>query len=448
MKPERAETLSGWGRHPRLACRVIAPRSEAELTGALAGAEGSLIARGAGRAYGDSALAPVTVSMRHLNRMVAFDAEEGLLTAEAGVVLGDVICSFLPRGWFPMVTPGTKFATLGGLIAADVHGKNHHRAGSFGAHVTWIDLVGPDGAVTRITPESDPDLWGATVGGMGLTGVILRAAIRLQRVESAWIREEVVDCPDLAAMMVAFEGAAERTYSVAWVDALAKGPALGRGLLMLGEHARLEDLDDKRRAEPFRVPGRPRLRVPLDAPGFALSRPTIAAFNHLFYWKGRRAAAAGPRLTDWDRYFYPLDAILDWNRLYGRRGFVQFQCVLPEARAEAGLARILEATAAAGAGFLAVLKKFGAQESRISFPTAGWTLALDLPVRPSTLALVARLEDAAIAHGGRFYLAKDATLTPERFAAAEPRAGAFRALRAARGLDVRFASAQSERLGL
>jgi len=448
VRPDRAETLSGWGRHPRLPCRVVAPRSEAELSAALAGAEGRLIARGAGRAYGDSALAPLTISTRHLDRMLAFDAGRGLLTAEAGVVRGDVIRALLPRGWFPTVTPGTKFATLGGLIAADVHGKNHHRAGSFGRHVTWIDLAGADGRVARITPEADPELWGATVGGMGLTGVILRAEIRLQPVESAWIREEVVDCPDLAAMMAAFDRAEDRTYSVAWVDALARGPALGRGLLMLGEHAGLADLDPARRADPFAVPARPRLRVPLDAPGIALSRPTIAAFNRLFHWKGRRAAAAGPRLTDWDRYFYPLDAILDWNRLYGRRGFVQFQCVLPEARAEEGLARILEATAGAGAGFLAVLKKFGAQESPISFPTAGWTLALDLPVRRATLALVARLEDAAIAHGGRFYLAKDATLTPERFAAAEPRAEAFRAFRAGRGLDARFASAQSERLGL
>lgn len=439
--------LAGWGRHPRLACRVETPRDETALARLLTEERGALIARGAGRAYGDAALNPgLTVSTRRLDRMIAFDAAEGLLTAEAGVVLGDIVRAVLPRGWFPAVTPGTKHPTLGGLIAADVHGKNHHGAGSFGAHVRWLDLMGGDGRVERLGPGDE--LFAATVGGMGLTGVILRARIALRPVESAWIREEIVPAPGLDALMESFEAAAEATYSVAWVDALARGGALGRGLLMLGEHARRDELDFRARVQPFRAPERRRLAVPMDAPGFLLSRPTIAAFNALYRWAGTRAARRGPRLVDWDRYFYPLDALGDWNRLYGRRGFVQFQCVLPEDGARPGLAALLEATAEAGAGFLAVLKKFGPDASLFSFPAPGWTLALDLPVRRRTLALLDRLEDIALGHGGRFYLAKDAHLSRTRFEASEPRAEAFRALRRSRNLAGRFASAQSERLGL
>ncbi|MEM9147453.1 MAG: FAD-binding oxidoreductase [Pseudomonadota bacterium] len=438
--------LSGWGRHPRLTCRLETPADEAAVARLLAEG-GPLIARGAGRAYGDSALnAALTVSTRRLNRMIAFDPELGLLTAEAGVVLGDIIRALLPHGWFPMVTPGTKYPTLGGLIAADVHGKNHHAAGSFGAHTRWIDLMGADGAVSRLHPGDD--LFAATVGGMGLTGIILRAQIALQPVESAWIRETVVPASGLDALMASFDAAAETTYSVAWVDALAQGADLGRGLLLLGEHAKRDELDFRRRAAPYQWPARGRVRVPLDAPSFAVSRPTIWAFNQLYWWKGCRTARGGPHLVDWDRYFYPLDALSDWNRLYGPRGFLQFQCVLPESGARDGLAEILEATAAAGAGFLAVLKKFGPDQSLFSFPTAGWTLALDLPARRHALGLVDRLEEIAVARGGRFYLAKDAHLTRARFDASEPRAEAFRRFRTEHNLAERFASAQSERLGL
>lgn len=442
----RPVELSGWGRYPRVPCRLETPRDLEGLRGLIA-EDGALIARGAGRAYGDSALNPtMTISTAAMNRMLAFDAEEGLLTAEAGVVLGDIIRAFLPRGWFPMVTPGTKFPTLGGLIAADVHGKNHHAAGSFGNHVRWIDLMGPQGRVERLQPE-DP-LFQATIGGMGLTGVITGAEIALQRVESAWIREEIVPASGLDALMESFEAASDHPYSVAWVDALARGNALGRGLLLLGRHARLHELDFRQRVAPFRTPERRARRVPFDAPGFALSRPTISAFNALYWWKGSRAARRGPHLVDWDRYFYPLDALLDWNRLYGPRGFLQFQCVLPEAQARDGLGEILEATAAAGAGFLAVLKKFGSDQSLFSFPTAGWTLALDLPARPSALGLMDRLETIAVARGGRFYLAKDAHLSRARLEASDPRAQAFRRLRAEHNLAGRFASLQSERLGL
>ncbi|MEL6266357.1 MAG: FAD-binding oxidoreductase, partial [Pseudomonadota bacterium] len=254
------EELAGWGRFPRLPCRVARPADQAGVAEALA--TGPAIARGMGRAYGDSALGPGTVvDMRAQNRFLDFDAETGLVTVEAGVVLADVIATFLPRGWFPPVTPGTKFVSIGGMIASDVHGKNHHRDGSFGAFVAWLDLMGPDGTVRRCSPQENAELFAHTVGGMGLTGVILRAAFRLRRVESAWIRQEMVVCPDLDAAMAAFEAHGERTYSVAWIDCLASGAALGRSLLMLGEHAVAADLDGDKARAPFEVPRKGRKKV-------------------------------------------------------------------------------------------------------------------------------------------------------------------------------------------
>ena len=409
-------------------------------------AEGGLVARGNGRAYGDSAMGTaLTLDMRRLNRMLDFDPEAGRLAAEAGVVLGDVIATFLPRGWFPAVTPGTKFVTLGGMIAADVHGKNHHRDGSFGTFVDWIDLLRPDGTVVRASRDENRDLFEWTIGGMGLTGVILRAAFRLRPVESAWIRQETISAPNLDAAMAAFEEADAATYSVAWIDCLAAGDALGRSLMMLGEHARAVELPHDHRGRPFATPAKRKLAVPFDAPAFALNRLSVRAFNALYWGKGLRAS--GEAFVDWDSYFYPLDAILGWNRIYGRHGFVQFQCALPLESSRAGLTALLTETAAAGQGsFLAVLKRLGAQESRFSFPMAGYTLALDFPVNGRTLALLDRLDAIVLDHGGRFYLAKDARMDARTLHRADPRAGAFRDMRRGDGLDHAFASAQSERL--
>ena len=442
--PRNGEILSGWGRFAPRFSRTETPRAANESFIPEAGS----IARGNGRAYGDSAVGTaVTIDMRRLNRMISFDPGTGQLVAEAGVILGDVIDAFLPRGWFPYVTPGTKFVSLGGAIAADVHGKNHHRDGSFGSFVDWIDLLDATGTVRRASPTENSDLFEWTVGGMGLTGIILRAAIRLRPVESAWIVQTTLPAPDLDAAMAAFEEGYEATYSVAWIDCLASGDSLGRSLVMTGEHAKAHELGNDRRSDPLRAPSKRKHTVPFDAPGFALNRFSVKAFNALYWAKGRRA----PRedVVDWDSYFYPLDAILGWNRIYGRQGFLQFQCVLPLEASKSGLTALLRETAAAGQGsFLAVLKRFGAQESRISFPMEGYTLALDFPATPRALRLLDRLDAITLDHGGRFYLAKDARLDPSVLHAADPRADAFRAMRKAEGLTGRFASGQSERLNL
>ncbi len=436
--------LSGWGRYPWAACHVIRPRDEDALRAALA--DGPAIARGNGRAYGDSAMHPrSTLDMRGFERMLDFDPGSGVLVAEAGVILGDIISTFLPRGWFPLVTPGTKFVTLGGMLAADVHGKNHHRDGSMRACVDWIEVMGPDGCVERLRPGEERFDW--TLGGMGLTGLILRAAIRLQRVESGWIRQTLIPAADLDAAMEAFEAHAGARYSVAWIDCLSPAPALGRSLVMLGEHAARDELPQTHGGAPFVVPRRRALRVPMDAPAFLLSGPLIRAFNALHHARGSRAA--GTRLVDWDSYFYPLDALLGWNRIYGRRGFVQFQCALPLDASRDGLSAMLRRIATAGQGaFLAVLKRFGPGEGRFSFPMEGYTLALDFPVNRRSLALLDELDRITIDHGGRFYLAKDARMSATTMRAADPRAEGFAAMRREQGLHSAFASAQSERLAL
>lgn len=438
--------LSGWGGFPRHEARLCVPGDEAELRERLR--DGRVIARGNGRAYGDSAVGRgATLDMRRFDRMVAFDEGAGQLVAEAGVRLSEVIDTFLPHGWFPLVTPGTKFVTLGGMAAADVHGKNHHRDGSFASSVDWLDLMDAWGVVHRCSRTENAELFDWTLGGMGLTGVILRLAVRLRRVETAWIRQTTIPAPDLDAALDAFTKAGGATYSVAWIDCLGTGASLGRSLVMLGEHAEWTDLPERARWRPLDAGVRPRLSVPMHAPGGLLNGWTVRAFNRLYWWAGARRA--GTRLVDWDSYFYPLDSILGWNRIYGRKGFVQFQCVLPLDRSRDGLRALLEAIAEAGQGsFLAVLKRLGPGRGGMSFPMAGYTLALDFPMRAGTLALMDRLDRIAVAQGGRFYLAKDARMTADTLRRSDPRSLDLRRWRGDAGLRPAFASAQSERLDL
>lgn len=436
--------LSGWGHFPRHDCTVARPRDETDLRALLG--EGPLIARGNGRGYGDCALGSgTTVDMRRFDRMLAFDADTGQLIAEAGVLLGDIIAAFLPRGWFPAVTPGTKFVTVGGMIAADVHGKNHHRDGGFGVFVDWIDLLGSDGAVLRCSRTENADLFAWTIGGMGLTGVILRAAFRLRRVDSGWIRQTGIAAPNLDAAMALFDAHEGASYSVAWIDCLAKGAHLGRSVITLGEHAAIDDLPDARRADPFVIPARCAPGVPFALPVTPLNSLTVRGFNAA-YWRAN-VARQGRRLVGWDSYFYPLDAIADWNRIYGRRGFAQFQCAIPLAQARAGLTKLLEAIEQSGQGsFLAVLKRLGASAGPFSFPMEGYTLALDFPVSRASLDLMTRLDRIVIDYGGRFYLAKDSRMTAETLRASDPRVADFTAMRTPSAAA--FQSLQSQRLAL
>ncbi len=436
--------LSGWGNYPKIEVHLERARG-AEAAVGLVRSSGSLIARGNGRAYGDAALNPyLTLSMLPSDRILAFDPATGRLECEAGMLLSDIIDVFLPRGWFVPVTPGTKFVTVGGMIAADVHGKNHHGAGSFGDHVESLRLALADGQVLRCGPSENPELFAATRGGMGLTGVILSAAFRMIPIETSFIRQETHRAANLREAMDRFEASQGWTYSVAWIDCLAGGDSLGRSLIYLGEHARRDELPPALNAGLDAVVRKSR-RVPLDFPGFALNRWTVRAFNALYYRRGR----PGIGFVDYDSYFYPLDSILEWNRIYGGAGFVQYQCVLPKAASAAGMTALLERIARSGLGsFLAVLKLFGRQDGLLSFPMEGYTLALDFPANAATFSLLTELDAIVGDHGGRLYLAKDARSGPALLRRGYRRLAEFGAARATYDPDGKFSSLQSQRLGL
>ena len=442
----RTTELSGWGRYPRAACQLYEARDAEDVLTALR-ANGSLIVRGNGRSYGDPALNPgATLSLLKSNRFIAFDPASGLLTCEAGVMLEDVIDTFLPRGWFTPVTPGTKFVTIGGMIASNVHGKNHHLAGCFGDHVESLDLALADGSVVRCSHDENASLFAATCGGMGLTGVILRATFRLKRVATSFIRRETRRTNNLDETMAAFDAAQSATYSVAWIDCLARGAAMGRALLFLGEHAMIDELPTDQRGAPLALPKKHSRTVPCEIPSFVQNRWSIGAFNELYYRLGR----PGIDVLDYDRFFYPLDGILEWRRLYGRAGLVQYQCVLPRAASRAGLAALLQRIADAGLGsFLGVLKLFGPQAGGLmSFPREGYTLALDFPASHKVLALFPALDAIVAEHGGRLYLAKDAASSAAMIERGYPGLGQFRAVRRRADPAGKFASLQSRRLGL
>jgi FAD/FMN-containing dehydrogenase len=439
--------LAGWGRYPVADCRVVEPDTVEELGLFLGMYPSAAIARGNGRSYGDSSLSPeCTIATTRLGRFLHFDPGTGALVCEGGTLLSDVIDTFLPRGWFPPVTPGTKFVTIGGMIASDVHGKNHHRAGSFCEHVSSIELATSEGTVLTCSPTENADLFAATCGGMGLTGIIVRATIRLIAVASSRIEQTILRAPNLSAAMDIFDERLDSTYSVAWIDCVASGATLGRCIVILGEHASAEKLHSRDRESPYARMPRAARRLPFDLPAFFLNGLSVRVFNSLYY----RLNRPGASIVDIDTYFYPLDGMHDWNRMYGRRGFVQYQCVLPLTASRSGIAELLTHIARAGLGsFLGVLKRLGKQSfGHLSFPTEGYTLALDFPLRPDTLRLLDTLDRIVAAHCGRIYLTKDARAPASLIASGYPRLAAFRDVRGRFGLHERFQSLQSRRLEL
>ncbi len=460
--PSREPSLSGWG-------RLAAPGREVCSEDLPALVRGAVLTRGLGRSYGDSALPPPgtleVAGSRLADRILSFEplpgGETARLRAEAGLSLDDLVRVFLPRGWFVPVTPGTRFVTLGGMVAADVHGKNHHRAGTFGRHVTRLTLRLASGDRVECSREEEPDLFRATLGGMGLTGHILEVEVPLVRVPSPWIWAESFPVPDVERFTEALKASgAEWPFTVGWIDCLSRdrggrsgGPGgLGRGIVTRGRWATPEEAPP----EPPRM--RRRLTVPFVTPGWLLNRLSVGAFNALYYGRtrfwGRERTRRG--IAHPEPFFYPLDAIGHWNRLYGPRGFTQYQCVLPE-EAEGGPAaaarRFLDLLTragrrAGGASFLCVIKDCGAEgEGVLSFPRPGISIAVDLAVRDGTEELVATLNRQVVKEGGRVYLAKDAFTRPEHFRAMEGgRLAEFERLRARYDPENRLASAQSVRL--
>ena len=440
--------VTNWGLHPVQPADFRGFADADELRPALTRAGAPAIARGLGRCYGDSALAPRIFSSLRADKFLAFDESSGLLTCQAGVSLREILEAMVPRGWFLGVTPGTKFVTVGGAIAADVHGKNHHKDGNFGHTVQSMDVMLADGRVVTCGPDVEPELFETTCGGMGLTGVILQATIRLRRIESAFIREEIIPADNLDAVMQLFEQSQDWTYSVAWIDCLAGGSRLGRSILMRGEHATVAEAAPLlRQRPPLAFQPRQKLAVPFTLPGFVLNPLTVRAFNAFYH--SSQSRHAGTRVIDYDEFFYPLDKIGSWNRIYGRRGFTQYQAVFPVETSRAGLQELLEHISGSGQGsFLAVLKQFGPATRFISFPRAGYTLALDFPITDRNLRLFEELDRIVLKHGGRLYLAKDCRMSRAMFDAGYANADAFRARIRTWDPDGRLGSLQSKRLGL
>lgn len=407
--------------------------------------ERAVLTRGLGRSYGDSSLPPagdpIVAATPLADRILAFDETTGILRAEAGYSLRDLWDTFLPRGWFTPVSPGTQFVTLGGMVAADVHGKNHHRDGSIGRHVCALRLRVASGDIVECSREHEPDLFRATIGGMGLTGHILDVSLRLVRIPSPWIFSERHRVRNIDEFIVALKDARDRwPFTMGWIDCLSRGRNLGRGVLICGRWATADEA-------PKRFPRRlPSPTVPFLCPEWAMGHTVVQIFNALIY----RVNPSRPRrgLVHPELFFYPLDAIRHWNRLYGRRGFTQYQCVLPESGGSQAVHELLERMAAFGAAsFLCVIKDCAEQgEGLLSFPLPGVSVALDLPVRDNTQQVVDALNEFVVAAGGRVYLAKDAFTRPEHYRAMEPRLLQWEAIRRRWDPHGRIRSAQSVRL--
>lgn len=405
---------------------------ESEVEALVTEANGrGLIARGLGRSYGDAAQCAggTVLDMHALGGVGKVNPQSGVVEVGGGTPLDVLVQHFLPEGWFLPVTPGTRQVTIGGAIAADVHGKNHHRDGSFGCHVTSMNLVTPTGS-HMIGPDDPTGLFWASVGAMGLTGVITRATLRLLAVETDQMVVDTDRFEDLESVMAEMErGDAGYRYSVAWVDCTGRGRRRGRSILTRAEHARRADLPPARRHRRSAAPGPPHLSAGCLPPLRLLNPATIAAFNEIWYRRAPRHRQG--ELQPIGRFFYPLDGVADWNRLYGPAGFLQYQYTVSHGRGDV-VARTIELlTSARVPSFLAVLKRFGpASPGSLSFPIPGWTLALDMPIGPPTLAaLLDRLDEMVAEAGGRVYLAKDSRLRPELFEAMYPRLQELVALR-------------------
>ncbi|MDF7822461.1 FAD-binding oxidoreductase [Pontiellaceae bacterium B12227] len=440
--------ISDWGNYPVIEAEVSGFDTTAQLRAQLE-QPGDVIAFGNGRSYGDASLQNRILLTRRFNKFLSFNDETGELCCQAGVLLSEILDVFVQRGWFLPVTPGTKQITVGGAIAADVHGKNHHVDGSMGHHIITMDVMRNDGTVVTCSPTENAEFFNVTVGGMGLSGIILNATFRLRKVDTAYIREETVRASNLDEIMDAFEASNDWTYSVAWIDCLAKGDRMGRSILMRGEHATTSDLVQQMHKEaPLSPKQGMQLGIPINFPDFALNPLSMKAFNFAYYNKTR--PGTHQQIINYNSFFYPLDAIDNWNRIYGKRGFTQYQFVIPKEAGREGMRTILKRITDSGLGsFLAVLKLFGEQDSFMSFPMAGYTLALDFPISLKAMDLFKELDAMVADYGGRLYLAKDSRMDAAMFEKTYPNADEFRqAIALLNEGATKFSSLQSQRIGI
>jgi len=425
--------LLSWGMFPKIITKKFSLRSAESLKSYIKDTD-EFIPYGNGRSYGDSALNENIVHVKPYDNFLAFDEEKGLLKCQAGVLLSDILDSVVKRGWFLKVTPGTKLITLGGAIASDVHGKNHHVEGCFSECVEEFSIMLPDGE-TKVCKKGD-ELFHATCGGMGLTGVILTATISLKKINSKNIRQTTIKTKNLKETFEAFERHKDMPYSVAWIDCLAKDEELGKCLLMVGDFADDGDLDYR---------SKKKLSIPFNFPSFALNNLSVKAFNWLYYAKAKNGAK---QKVDIDTFFYPLDAIGNWNRIYGRGGFTQYQFILPKESSYKGLEEILTKISDSGKGsFLAVLKLYGrSNDNYLSFPLEGYSLALDFKIENGLFELLDALDEVVVKYGGRIYLTKDVRVSCETFEKGYEQIDKFREFRKENGMDKKLNSLQSKRV--
>jgi decaprenylphospho-beta-D-ribofuranose 2-oxidase len=429
--PDRV-ALTGWGHTAPSVAQLTEPADPAVVPGLLRDAtQRGVIARGLGRSYNNAAQngGGLVIRTTRMNRIIDIDADRGLVTCEAGVSLEQLMTTMLPLGWFVPVSPGTRQVTVGGAIAADVHGKNHHVAGSFAAHVPEFDLLTADGQVRRVTPGSDPELFWATAGGMGLTGIILRATVAMKQVPTSRVRVDTVRTRDIDETMAYLsETDHAYDYTVAWSDCLARGASLGRSVITSGSFAALDDLPAKARGDRFAFRPGALAAAPPVFPGGLVNRYTVALLNEAWYRKAPKRRDG--EIQTIGTFFHPLDGIRNWNRVYGPAGFLQYQYVVPFGQEEAVRRSFERISHTAAPSFVTVLKRFGpGDDGLLSFPIPGWTLALDFPARTPGLArLLDWLDTLVLEAGGRVYLAKDSRVPASVLARMYPRLEEFRKL--------------------
>jgi len=446
MLPGKMEKIAGWGNYPMSDSYVFQPSGESDLKKVLNKLK--VIPRGLGRSYGDQAVndAKHVAVCTKMNHFIAWDEAQGLLECEAGVSLEEIITYFAPKGWLPMICPGTKFVTIGGAIANDIHGKAHHIDGSFVNCVISFKIMLADGSTVEASRTENSDLFWANFGGLGLLGVIISAKIKLRKIETTYFKQKSIVIKNLDEMLEALDKYDhEYNYSVAWIDALAKGKKLGSGVLTLGNAAKLDELPENLKKEPLKIHPKGKLSVPMFMPNFTLNGFTVKILNRLIAF----VQNSPKNFVHYEKFFFPLDAINNWNRGYGKRGFIQYQFVIPEENGRENVAKILEMIAGSGCTpFLNVFKRMGDGQGILSFPFKGYTLAIDFPVTKNLKAFTKKLDAKVLEAGGRLYLGKDAMLDEQMFKSMYPQHKEWMAIKAKYDPSNVFTSNISRRLGL
>ena len=433
---------SNWGNYPQIDAQVHEPQSLTELKHTLK-AKDSLITRGNGRCYGDSSLAPQILSTRHLSAITAFDPTTGLIEVQAGILLDDLLRHIVPQGWFLPVVPGTKMITVGGAIASNVHGKNHHRAGAFGEYVLALELMDESGEIKTCTTEENAELFAATVGGLGLSGIIISATLRLKRIETSYFQHQSFKAHNLAEMLGLMERRQESPYLVAWLDGLVPVERIGAGILLVGQECPLRELPIKLQAAPLLLHRPPKINIPKLPVSWLMNQWSLRLNNALYRWQHRHFDQT--QILHYSQFFFPLDALHTWKNLYGPPGLLQYQFVVPKNKAQSCIQKVLERIQQARVTpYLIVLKMMGKSSTiaaSTDFPMPGYSLAIDFKNTARARDLLHDLDQIVLQGEGRVYLTKDSRLPADVFAqmypeAAQQPAGKFRSLQSERIYDL------------